>query len=155
MHEFVICDVELEIVRGVCGDVVRIKVGFHLVPMFSILVVVVMVIMMIVIIMVMIMVLMCMILIMLMTVSTVVMMIFIVTMSMIMFEPMVVTVEVLAVLQERRPVSVPVSAVTVSPHHLEPRHHGEAEHDGQGAHQPRHPVPAQLVPRQHLEEGDV
>ena len=56
MHEFVICDVELEIVRGVCGDVVRIKVRFHLVPMFSVLVVVVMiimVIMMIVIIMVM------------------------------------------------------------------------------------------------------
>ena len=56
VHEFVICDVELEIVRGVCGDVVRIKVRFHLVPMFSVLVVVVMiimVIMMIVIIMVM------------------------------------------------------------------------------------------------------
>ena len=157
MHEFVICNVELEIVGGVCGDVVRVKVRFHLVPMFSLLVVVVMiimVIMMIVIVMVMmVMVLMLMILVMLMTVSTVVMMIFIVIMSMIMCEPMVVTVEVLAVLQQRRP--VPVSAVAVSPHHLQPRHHGEAEHDCQRPHQPGHPVPAQLVPRQHLEEGDV
>ena len=75
------------------------------------------------------------------------------------------------------PVPVSVASVAVTSRHLEAGHQREAEGDGQRAHQPRHAVPAgqsevrtgsrdhmrpsdwsspgQLVPGQHLEEGDV
>ena len=38
---------------------------------------------------------------------------------------------------------------------LHPGHQSEAGHDSQGPHQAGHPVLGQLVPGQHLEEGDV
>ena len=53
------------------------------------------------------------------------------------------------------PVPVPMSAVAVPPHRLQPRHQAEAQQHGQRAQQPGHPVLGQLVPGQHLEEGDV
>ena len=50
----------------------------------------------------------------------------------------------------------PVSAVAVAVAlGLYPRHEGEADHDGESAEQARHAVLGQLVPGQHLEEGDV
>ena len=53
-------------------------------------------------------------------------------------------------------VMCPVSAVAVAVAlGLYPRHEGEADHDGESAEQARHAVLGQLVPGQHLEEGDV
>ena len=50
----------------------------------------------------------------------------------------------------------PMSAVAVAVAlGLYPRHEGEADHDGESAEQARHAVLGQLVPGQHLEEGDV
>merc|ERR1719266_492666 len=55
-----------------------------------------------------------------------------------------------------------VMGVTMSPavtvamtSSLHPAHQREAEHDGQGPSQPGHPVLGELVPGEHLEEGDV
>ena len=58
----------------------------------------------------------------------------------------------------KRSLSVVVTVtpgMTVSPGGLHPRHQSEAGHDGQGPHQAGHPVLGELVPGQHLEEGDV
>ena len=52
-------------------------------------------------------------------------------------------------------VSVSPVAVAVAPGALHPGHQSEAGHDSQGPHQAGHPVLGQLVPGQHLEEGDV
>ena len=49
----------------------------------------------------------------------------------------------------------PGLAVTVAPRALHGSHESEASHDSEGPQQAGHAVLGQLVPGQHLEEGDV